>query len=87
MTCYLEADDAFGSREVGWANTLLQFTALVHMAAPHSAVPDIPGALQYEPALSHLKQYVANLLQMRSYRYVSEPFIEAKSYYLIYQDL
>lgn len=43
------------------------------MAAPHSAVPDIPGVLQYEPALSHLKQYVANLLQMRSYRYVSEP--------------
>jgi hypothetical protein len=83
----LEVDDAFGSREVERANTLLQFTALVHMAVPHSTVPDIPGALQYEPALGHLKQYVANLLQMRGYRYVSEPLLKAHWYYLIYQDL
>ncbi|KAH8553433.1 mRNA capping enzyme, catalytic domain-containing protein [Umbelopsis sp. PMI_123] len=39
------------------------------MSSPHSGVPDIPGALQYEPTLGNLKQYVANLLQMRSYRF------------------
>lgn len=39
------------------------------MSLPHSGVPDIPGTLQREPAVGHLKQYVADLLQMRNYRY------------------
>jgi hypothetical protein len=52
---------------------LSPLVALVHMSSPHSGVPDIPGALQYEPTLGNLKQYVANLLQMRSYRYVNQP--------------
>jgi hypothetical protein len=44
------------------------------MASPHSEVPDIPGILQYEPTLGHLKQYVADLLQMRNYRYTTTLF-------------
>jgi len=39
------------------------------MASPHSGVPDIPGILQHEPALRYLKDYVAGLLQLRSYRF------------------
>ncbi|CAM0137936.1 Dcp1p-Dcp2p decapping enzyme complex alpha subunit [Umbelopsis sp. WA50703] len=39
------------------------------MNTPHSEVPDIPGTLQQEPALGYLKQYVADLLQMRNYRF------------------